>query len=94
MIYAESSDNPKARNGRAEGLMQIKTSLHLGDCSKALQQICRKRPYNPFDPCGNITCGVYILCRLKKGKIGPQGGYGTDIRPGKRFDKCMHLFKP
>lgn len=94
MILAESSDDPKRKKGDAEGLMQIKTRLHRDKCNKALAEICLKHPYDPYNPCDNITCGVYLLCQHFKGKISGKGGYGTIISPGSSFDKCMHSFKP
>ena len=70
IIWAESCDDPNAKNPRtgASGLMQIhpcwfrtprppkkKQGFH---CTDIIDD------FNVFDPCDNITCGVYLFCRV------------------------------
>jgi RHS repeat-associated protein len=86
MIWAESSDNEKAKNGDAEGLMQVKTSRWGKKCKDILGH-----EYNPFNGCDSITCGIYLLCTYFGGD---PAKYSTVTTAGSKFDACMKNWNP
>jgi RHS repeat-associated protein len=94
MIWVESRDDPNKVNksSHAKGLMQIIPKSEE-NCPEALKRMGIKHCYNWKDPCDNITCGVFILCRTKGGSLKKYGTIKT--KEGlKAFDKCMHSYNP
>ena len=91
IIWAESCDDPNAKNPitGTSGLMQIhpcwfrtprpprrKQSFHCTDIIK---------DFDPFDPCDNITCGVYLFCKVHGSD--PKK-YGTG--ESRKYKECMN----
>ncbi len=90
IIWAESGDNPKAVNPESgtSGLIQIhpcwfriprppkrKQSFH---CTDIIPN------FDVFNPCDNITCGVYLFCKVHGSD--PKK-YGTGNSP--KYKECM-----
>ena len=65
MIEAESSGNPKAKNGSCKGLMQISEKWHA-------DRMERLGVYDIYDPYGNILAATDYLMELfeKHGDVG------------------------
>jgi RHS repeat-associated protein len=84
IIFGESGDDPKAKNpnSSARGLMQI-LKCHDEGCTKMLGH-----PFNAFDPCDNIKCGVAIVAgAVKHGNLASV--YVSTNGKNRAYNKCM-----
>jgi len=84
IIYGESGDDPTAKNpnSSASGLMQI-MKCHDKGCTKMLGH-----PFDAFDPCDNIKCGVAVLAgAVKHGNLSKV--YVSTDGNNRAYNKCM-----